>query len=475
MRLEDNIAAPPPALSPEMRYASLHRAIEKGIDSDSTYVELVKVCLQLDKRDEARRTFAKVASPRERLHLQNLLLRHRVIEKPVLSAEECGVESMSSLRTFKDEMVNAAHFLFVDHMPLTTIAMTAAFPLVVGLGGFVSQKVQYPWLANVALIPAFFALVVVCAVARRVLLDARRGLDDSPSLAGSKEMLLEGSFALGDLLALGGLFLGPGIVMTQLDVPLPGSLLALALGAFLMPMALMLRIVRCDWQALHPQILFTTVVKGGLPYLRTAGTICGLFLPALVAGLATSGSRLYLTLSVIGPLAVAPLFIAARLLGRLVDENGNRLGTFAEEPGPEVEKKDESVVRLVKLEKQKKAPIQRRDSPLAKKLEAASQRSAAPNLKRIASTPAPQPLPKAKPKPSQAPSPAPTPRPAPVPARAAQPPVARHPAPALHSPGSRQAPAAKVHAKPPELSPELAAMPGLVVRPGSSRQQAVKP
>lgn len=485
MRLEDNIAAPPPALSPELRYASLHRAIEKGIDSDSTYVELVKVCLQLGKQDEARNTFAKVNSPRERVHLQNLLLRHRVIEKPVLTAEECGIESIQVRRSFRGEIAGAGHFLFVDHMPLTTITMTAAFPLVVGLGGFVSQKLHSPWLANIALLPALFALAIVFAVARRVLLDARRGLEDAPSLHGSKDMLLEGGFAMLDTVLLGTLFLGPGIVMTQLDVPLPGSLLALAVGAFLLPMALMLRVVRCDWQSLSLQTLFATIVKGGLPYVRTAGTIAALFLPALLAGISTSGSRLYLALSVIGPLSVAPLFLAARLMGRLVDAEGERLGAFAAEPVPEPVHEDESVVRMVKLERKKKAPIQRRESPLAKKLEAAAQqRAPQQQLKRIASTPAPAPLPKPKPAaaapaPVKAPAQSPKPAPAPVAPRkaVAQPTrttAAARPAPASPAPRSRPAPAPVVHAAPAELPPELASMPGLVVRPGSSRQQPVK-
>ena len=488
MRLEDNIAAPPPALSPEMRYASLHRAIEKGIDSDSTYVELVKVCLQLGKHDEARKTFSKVNTPRERIHLQTLLLRHRVIDKPVLSAAECGIESIQMRRSFRGEVSGATHFLFVDHMPLTTIAMTAAFPLVIGLGGFISQKLHSPWLANIALIPALFALAIVFAVARRILLDSRRGLDDSPSLHGSRDMLLEGGFALADTVALGTLFLGPGIVMSQLDVPLPGSLCALALGAFLLPMALMLRVVRCDWQSLVPQVLFTTLVKGGLPYARTAGTIAALFLPALLAGIATSGSRLYLSLSVIGPLAVAPLFLAARLMGRLIDAEGARLGAFAAEPEPEPNREDDSVVRMVKVERRLKAPIQRRESPLAKKLEAAAQqRAPQQNLKRIASTPAPQPLPKAKPvvappavtHPSLRTNPAPqVPRAqqAKATSTAASPSsrTAQRPAPVSPAPKSRPAAAQVVHPVPAELPHELATMPGLVVRPGSSRQQSVK-
>src|SRR5262249_59390851 len=108
-----------------------------------------------------------------------------------------------------------------------------------------------------------------------------------------------------------------------------GAVGAVGLGGLLMRMALMLRLVRCDWGGLHPQLLFNTIVRAGTPYLMTAAAIASLFLPALICAVTVTNSRIYLTLSMVGPLLVAPIFVAARLLGRLVDPEGERLGAFA--------------------------------------------------------------------------------------------------------------------------------------------------
>ena len=52
MKFED-ITAPQPRLSPEMRYASLHRTIENGLATDRTWAELIEVCLHVGRLDEA--------------------------------------------------------------------------------------------------------------------------------------------------------------------------------------------------------------------------------------------------------------------------------------------------------------------------------------------------------------------------------------------------------------------------------------
>jgi hypothetical protein len=511
MKLETHIAsAPTPAITPQTRYASLHRSIEKGMHCDATYVELVKVCVLLKKNDEALRTFEKVKSPRERIHLQSLLLNHRVITSPVLTPEECGLEHADSVQvTHKEDVVSACHFLFQEHMPLTAITLTLAFPLVIGLGGFISQKLHAGWLANVAILPALFTLVIVFGLARRILLDARQDLDDAPSLAGSRDLLLEGAFALGDFAMLAGLLLGPGIVMTQLDL-LPGAVLAIALGGFLLPMALVLRTVRCDWRALHPQLLFPTIMRGGLPYLKTSATIGLAFLPALLCGLTTGGTRLYLTISVLGPLIVVPVFIAARLLGRLVDASGAKL-VLAEPPSEARASRvapPASETHLVRLSKSGSVPAPRKPTT---------------QLKRIANTPAPQPVastvqrrpaasrpapsrpapasgpfatatpaqgargpapapsstrrPAAPAAPSSTRGPAATPPPSSTRGKGTTPPPTRGPG---HTPAPAQkrqpSPAAKRPSAPPStttaaLPPDLASIPGLVTRPGSSRQQ----
>ena len=51
MQLESHAA--PIGETPQQRYASLHRAIERGLESDEVWAELTSVCQSLGHRGEA--------------------------------------------------------------------------------------------------------------------------------------------------------------------------------------------------------------------------------------------------------------------------------------------------------------------------------------------------------------------------------------------------------------------------------------
>ena len=77
----ENIASPPKQ-TPQMRYACLHRAIERGLASDDTWVELTRVCVQLGLKDEAMRAFEQVEGTSARYTLENFLARQGLVERP---------------------------------------------------------------------------------------------------------------------------------------------------------------------------------------------------------------------------------------------------------------------------------------------------------------------------------------------------------------------------------------------------------
>jgi hypothetical protein len=347
----------PPEQSPQMRYASLHRAVERGMISSTTWIELTQVCLQLRYFEEARRAVENITDPERRVYFERLLMRH-ANPQPTASAQPAAAPAGSSAlarasssephpiagagpqvlrrapEPFSEEILDSFRFLFLDHMPLTVIVATMTFPVVLGLGGFLTSGSPFLVLPLIALLPGLCVLGLVGAMSRRILLNASRGIDDPPRVPDAKTLAREAGLALRDLGALGSVFFGPTVLLILLGAPFGSVLLSMLLGGFLLPMAMLIRQVTPDWRALSPNVLFPAVPRGGLEYAAAAGVIIGLFAPAAAAAWVTAGSHLYLQVSVIGPLSVAPLFIAARLVGRVLDRNRTALTPLLGEPAP---------------------------------------------------------------------------------------------------------------------------------------------
>lgn len=312
------LSAPLPEASPQHRYASLHRAIEKGLDSDATWSDLAKVCVQLGLDDEARKAYENVKSPSERLVLHSLLVRNGVIERdPDLARQGQAAQLVTDRPTsLTEELVEACRYLMVEHMPLIAIVSTLAFPLVIGMGGALTAGSPFFLFPLIALLPSLSVVGLVGAMGRRILLETCQGLDDAPKIPEVQTLVRESLRFLMDAALIAATLFGPAVVLHLLAVPIGAQVAVVLLGILLLPMAMLIRQLRTDWAALHPRMLFAAISKGGTRYVGVALLWGCLALPAIVAGILTSGSRLYLQISLIGPLAIAPLFIAARLLGR---------------------------------------------------------------------------------------------------------------------------------------------------------------
>lgn len=317
MQLEQ-LGTPVEVDSPHRRYAALHRAIDSGMASDATWRELVNVCLLLEHRDEALRAFRRLTSVQARRDVEALLI-HRGLLEPEAPPPETGALATAAAPGLREETIEAARVLLDDHMPLTTAVATLTFPLVVGLGGFLTAGHSFFLFPLIAALPALCVVGIVGALSRGIMVDSAHGVHDVPRIPGSAVLVRQSARFLLDGLVLVGALAGPAIAMHCLGLALSTTLLAGALAAVLLPMALLMRQITNDWRALSPNHLFRAIGRLRGDYLGRAAVCAGLFLPAALAAIATAGSLLYLQVSVVGPLLVAPLFVAARLLGRMVD------------------------------------------------------------------------------------------------------------------------------------------------------------
>ncbi|MBI5852185.1 MAG: hypothetical protein HZB39_14320 [Planctomycetes bacterium] len=312
------ITAPPARLSPEMRYASLHRTIENGMDSERTWLELVQICLELVRHDEARRAFAHLTDSGLRRRAFNLLSAAGVrVEVPADEALAATDHPRSSNRLL-EWLADAFRFLFQDHLPLTVVVATATFPLVIGLGGVLTAGVQSSLLLPlIALVPALSVVGLIGALGRRILIEASQGLDDAPEVPALGALVHEAGRFLLDGTALAVIFLGPAVLFAEYArTGLPAVVLGLAAGGTLFPMALAMRQLRDDWSCLSPMKLFANLRRAGPRYFVAVIVSFVLIAPAAVSFWLTAGSALYLQISVVGPLLVVPIFVMSRLFGQ---------------------------------------------------------------------------------------------------------------------------------------------------------------
>ncbi len=85
----DNTASPK-AQTPQLRYASLHRTIEKGLASDEVWNELARICLVLGFNDEAVKAYRKVRGTHASRYLEVLLARHGLVSMTESAARFSG-------------------------------------------------------------------------------------------------------------------------------------------------------------------------------------------------------------------------------------------------------------------------------------------------------------------------------------------------------------------------------------------------
>lgn len=325
MQLE-SFATPQSETTPELRYASLHRAVERGLASDEVLRELVEICLQLGHVDEALRVHRSMQPGRMRDLVHSQLVRRGLIETPADGKSGEGWDGGEHDEpTSRDHLLDAVQFLTQGQMPAVALLTMLAFPLVLGLGGFLTAGGS-PWLlAGLAALPGLCVLGVVGALGRRIFVDGCEGSIDVPPIPGTHEMVRAARRHLGDHLLILGVLVMPSVSLLWFGAPLVSALPSLLIGMFLTPMALVLRQSRGDFAALSPAALLRGISRAS-GYVAITGAFWLAYAPAAIAFWLSLGNALWLQLSVVGPLSVLPMLATARLLGTFVDVNKQRFG-----------------------------------------------------------------------------------------------------------------------------------------------------
>jgi hypothetical protein len=487
--------ATPQLETPQQRHASLHRAIECGLASDDIWKELADVCLRLGKGDESVRCMLQIADRGKRIALASRLARLGLIEAPpeVLSAfdHHCrpkadGASGEPKPKTEGDELwdyrltdhvLDAFQYMAFQHMPWLVLITTLAFPGVIGVGGFLTAGGSWLLLAAMAALPGLCVLATVGAMGRQVLLTSAEG-QDLQGLPGFHQLLADARRFLADVGVVLGTLIGPSVLALSLGVPFLVTLPGLVIGAFLAPMAWVLRQLRGDFGALSPTLLMRAISRTFGSYLGVAGITVALFVPAAVVTWAVLGRPLWVQIAIIGPLCVLPVFVASRLLGTWVDAQRHRLGTLLHcEPKVAANRPQPVAVKVVqKALVQAPAPRPVAPAPVQNRPAAVAKRPMGP-------TPPPAGTPRARtnerkaapaPSPIRAKAKAPAAAPAPAAARPAAPAQPARPAAAPPKPLAQKPVAKAIEGRSPTRRSEaavLANMPGAVVVSGSDRKR----
>lgn len=339
MQLQD-ITTPPPNEPPAVRYARLHRAAERGLASDELWKELAEVCVTLGHTDEAIRVLRRMSDGALRSRLEVQLARMGVIaakEITQASTVDHGQAAFIAQRhghpaaaatdevepppppSVTEHLLDALQYLCHQHMPWVALVGTLAFPLMIGIGGFLTGGGSPLLLAALAALPGLCVLVVVAALSRRILVDSADGSSDAPAVAEPVQLLRDARRFAADTLLVAGALLGPSLLTLQLGVSWVAVLPGLLPGAVLLPLAWALRQVRSDFGALSPTVLLQAILRCGGRYFAIVGLFWALFAPALALAFATRSYAMWIQIAAVGPLLVLPLLMASRLVGTFLD------------------------------------------------------------------------------------------------------------------------------------------------------------
>lgn len=336
MQLE-KIATPQEDSTPELRYASLHRAVERGMASQEVLRELAEICLRLGHVDEAVRVHAGMKPGPLREHVASRLSRQGLIERkagtqPLARPLEGTSPEDDAQPSVHEHALDSIQYLTQGYMPAVALATMLAFPLVVGIGGVLTSGAS-PW-AFAALVapPGLCVLGIVGAMARQVFTRSASGDEDVPPIPAPPEMAQLAKRWLTDQSIVLSILIAPSIVLLALGAPLLSTLPGLLLGMFFTPIATILRQMRGDMRALSPVAMVRAIgcCRG---YTRIAALYWGFFAPASLAFYASMGHAPWLQMAIVGPLAVLPAFVTARLLGTFTEAHRPRLGLLLQTNG----------------------------------------------------------------------------------------------------------------------------------------------
>ena len=346
MQLESH--ATPFGGSPQQRYATLHRSIERGLDSDDIWFELALVSAQLGHPGEAICCAARVINPARRAQAEQALQDYSerstaVTDQPDndSSIDQRGstkARTVSNARSTKanpeadkpprvvDHLVDAGQYLMHQHMPWLVLSTMLAFPLVIGLGGALTAGASPLLLAAIAALPGLSVLMIVAAMGHEILRNSSAGESDVPSLPELPKLIRDSRNFLLDAALVLALFFAAPIMLSLAGTPTLLMLPGLAIGAFFAPLTFALRQIRGDMRTFSPAFLTRAVRRCGRGYMMIAAAITLAFVPAALVATAVIAYPVWVQIAIVGPLCVLPTFATARVLGTWLDAHRESLG-----------------------------------------------------------------------------------------------------------------------------------------------------
>jgi hypothetical protein len=339
--------AQPQRETPQQRYANLHRALERGLDSDEVWKELADVSLAIGHGDEAVRCMRRIKNEATRLALESRLQRLGLCEAPATApaaavahaaapaASHAGAGAHGAGgHTLRDHVVDAFQYLFHQQMPWLVLLTTLSFPLLVGVGGFLTAGSSLVLLTAIAALPGLCIVAMVGAMGREVLLASAEGNGDVPQVPSFPDLVRAARSFFTDAVLVLGALLGPSLLSLWLGAPLTMALPGLAIGAFFVPMAWGLRHLRGTLEALSPVVLVRAIARSGCDYVGVAAVTCGMFLPAALVTWISLPRPVWVQIASVGPLCVLPLFACSRLLGTWLDAKRDAIGGARRQDAP---------------------------------------------------------------------------------------------------------------------------------------------
>lgn len=320
--------------SPEARYAAHHRHIEAGSADEQTWTDMVKVCLELDKGEEAVEAYRHLTSFGIRAHAHALLVDKgllRLNEDPPDPRAAC-VTDADLQPTFSEEVAEGFQYLVAGRMPLLAIVGTLVFGGLFLAGGILTSLAG-TIAANLVVLPLeLAAYALTWAVARRVLVTSCQGYDDPPDIPPNTTVVDEAKRALVDVVIPAAVLLTPVILLRFLttSASLQVPLLIFSLG--LLPLIFSLRQMLPSWREVRPLAVARALTHARplLPQICAVNAL--LFAPAALTMHLTLHQPLFLVVAYTGLLSVMPTLIAVRLLGQTFHYHADAMQGVAEVP-----------------------------------------------------------------------------------------------------------------------------------------------
>ena len=371
-----------PEVKPEIRYGQIHRDLEKGLNSERLWIELVEVCLQLGKVGEAAKGLAHVYTPQEATRLTRMFESRGVVfagnsgapgmlgdvsgvdPQALGAAEQQGpskaaahpgqkpakkiavaprspharakaaapqpepahvVQARAELEreSVMEQFQDAVGYLFVDHMPIAAIGLTLLFPALASV--FFLLPAEFGLVARTAMtsLPALLCLGVVLHVGMRVLQASAEGEEDPPSLLHG--VMGGAPRALAGFTVAAAICFLPAVALSMTAAPSYPVLVLFVLGASYFPMALLGMTMRQSLSGAAPRRVLSAMAQSRGAYLKVVMIVFSAFvLPAAVI-LSLLGRSIFLQAAVTGPLLVGPCLVLARMLGRFWYVRSTRL------------------------------------------------------------------------------------------------------------------------------------------------------